>query len=346
MDNDTATSAWFVATRAVHFVSCLLALGVFAFDRFVVTRTGGAGLRRWWEPLARRLVLLALPAAAVSGAAWFALAALDMSGLPAREAVREGVFNLVWRKTQFGVVWQWRSLFWVGAAAGVPFASARLPRLLADASAWVGFTSAALLTATLAWTGHGRTGPSARLHLFADVAHLLACGFWPAGLLPLALVLFRLKGVESAERRRLTSAVVRRFSAASLASVALLAGTGVVNSRALVGTWANLFHTPYGRLLAVKVAVFLAMVGIGAVNLLWLKPGLSGESLKSGGGGAARAVAHPRDGGAGAGGNGASNRRLFGDDDARGGVRVRPVKKRGRPPVAPRPRHLAISRSR
>ena len=68
-----------------------------------------------------------------------------------------------------------------------------------------------------------------------------------------------------------------RFSVLGLASVATLMITGLVNAFYLVGSVAALLGTDYGRLLAVKVALFVVMVAIAAINRFRLTPELVPE---------------------------------------------------------------------
>ena len=48
--------------------------------------------------------------------------------------------------------------------------------------------------------------------------------------------------------------------------------TGVFNSWVIVGSLTGLVSTDYGRLLLVKIALFLAMLSLAAVNRLRLTP--------------------------------------------------------------------------
>src|SRR5258707_2730565 len=59
------------------------------------------------------------------------------------------------------------------------------------------------------------------------------------------------------------------------AAVALLALTGAINSLLLVGSLRAMFGTPYGRLLAFKILLFLAMVAVAMINRFRLAPRLS-----------------------------------------------------------------------
>ena len=114
-------------------------------------------------------------------------------------------------------------------------------------------------------------------HLFADVLPLLVAGFWPTGLLPFALLLQKLR--KSSEPTNLfpIAVFVRRFSALSLGSVALLAATGFINSWFMVGSFSNLCGQSYGQWLLAQI-IFCITITFGAVNLLRLKPRLMIES--------------------------------------------------------------------
>jgi putative copper resistance protein D len=282
------TTTWFVLARAVHFSACLLLFGIFAFDRFVAVAAvaKSAAAARAWEGYVRWFSLLTVPVILASGAAWFALVAITMSG----QALSTDLARLVWTQTQFGTVCHWRLLFWLLAAIGAGgLAFCRPGTARRKICLWLELFFAGLLLGSLAWAGHGQEGPGAGWHLLADVTHLLAAGLWPTGLLPFALLLLKLRRAPEATRVLALTALVRRFSALSLGTVALLAATGFVNGWFLVGSWANLFEQPYGRWLLVKISLFLGAVALGAVNLLRLKPRLLVEKSSAPGAEAAAA---------------------------------------------------------
>jgi putative copper resistance protein D len=58
-------------------------------------------------------------------------------------------------------------------------------------------------------------------------------------------------------------------------SVCTLIATGVVNTLNLAGSVTALIETEYGELLLLKIFLFIAMVGIAAVNRLRLLPRLA-----------------------------------------------------------------------
>lgn len=247
---------WLAAARAVHFAACLLILTTCVFDRFIAEGPP-------WRSIARWLCFIALPLALASGVVWLLQVTISMSG----EALSANDLDLVWNHTRFGFVWRLRLFIWIGLAPLAVWAFA--PGRTRRTPAWLALALSAALAGSLAWSGHGQFGRPVVVHLTCDAVHLMVAGCWPAGLVPLALFLF-LSG-------RAPIIIIRRFSAMSLASVALLALTGTINSWYMLGSFHGLFWTTYGRVLMVKVAVFSAMVGLGAVNLLRLKPKLESD---------------------------------------------------------------------
>jgi putative copper export protein len=274
-------AACLIMARAVHFASCLLILGVWIFDRFMaapVARQGRLSVADYWDPIVRRLVLLALPAALVSGIAWFVLVAIDISGLapvPAMQAV--------WSHTDFiGPLWKVRTLFWCASGfTAVPALFLNGQSTLRSALVWIALFSSAGLAVSLAWTGHGHgeAGIQGQWHLCADALHLLVVGFWPIGLVPFCILFSQLRRMPDEEKWLALAHLTNRFSLASLASAILLALTGLANSWFLVGSVSNLFSTTYGRVLIAKVVGFFLMVILGAVNLIYLKPNLLTDSV-------------------------------------------------------------------
>ncbi len=267
---------WLVLTRAVHFGACLLLFGSFAFDRVVAASVFAGGempAAAYWKTQLKIITAILLPVILLSGTAWFVLVTTGMSGLPFGQAVQFKILGTVWNQTQFGALWKWRLIFWLACAtvATLSFFKTSLLRP-PKALVWIQAGAGGLLLGSLAWTGHGREGSP--WHLAADVLHLLVAGFWPVGLLPLALLLHQLRRGSEPGRWGVIGSLIHRFSTLSLAAVALLILTGLAMGWFLVGSAANLLSQPYGRWLLAKIILFCAAVILGAVNLLRLKPRL------------------------------------------------------------------------
>jgi putative copper resistance protein D len=249
-----------ILSRAVHFGACLVLLAVYAV-RLLVERPQVEE-----RSAARGLAGVCLGLAAGSGFLWFWVAAAGMNDSGLKEALNAQLFQVVLEQTAPGQVWMVRG--GIGAVLGILLC---FPR-----GRWrwrAGVVVAAAFTGSLAWLGHaGAEGGGTRvLMLGVDVVHLLAASFWPAGLLPFALLLRRLV---KAGALPAAWAATRRFSTISLVTVAVLATSGFFNACFLVGSLHALVSTDYGRLLMVKLALFLAAVTVGAWNLLVHKPRL------------------------------------------------------------------------
>lgn len=266
---------WFILARAVHFAACLLFFGLFAFDLFIVpTRALPSEIMIPWHRRTAFTGLILLPIIFISGVTWFFLVAVGMGGRLDMETLKT-----VWTQTQFGTVWEIRLCVWIAAMTVAVLAPRfKIGTRAATLVVWLELILGSLLLGSLAWAGHGQE--TSNWHLYADVFHLIAAGFWPAGLLPFALFFQKLRNTKDDSRWDQISLLVRRFSTVSICIVALLTITGWINSWYLVGSFANLFHQPYGRWLLAKIVLVCLTVAIGAVNLLKLKPRILSEEQR------------------------------------------------------------------
>ena len=267
----------FAITRAIHIGACLLFFGIFAFDCLIASamKEPPSEITTYWKKSLRRFSLILLPVIFLSGVAWLLLVAATMSG----QAPSWDILKIVLSQTEFGTVWKIRLAILVISilmAVVFFFVKSRAQEVGAPLQILLGGS----LLGSLAWAGHGQE--SSPWHLMADALHLLGAGLWPAGLLPLFLLLQQARRVADAGKWLSMTALVHRFSAVSLAAVSLLVVTGLVNSWFLVGTISNLFSQPYGRWLLAKVAFFGIAMVIASVNLTRLKPRLTAQSTQPG----------------------------------------------------------------
>ena len=271
-----------VLSRALHFAATVSASGVICFRVFVVRPVArphvpgnqpeslrelfrGLGLFFW--------VSLAL--AFASGTVWFLLVAADIADRPLSEVFTDDTARTVLTDTQFGHVWKARLLIGVLLAAVVELGGSE-KNWLWPVEAFL----AAVFIGGLAWAGHagGTPGFGGDIHLTSDILHLIAVGAWVGGLLPFALLLKRIRNAREANWESFATAATRRFSTLGLAAVGTILATGIVNTWNLIGSWDALFDTDYGRLLALKVVLFAAMVSIAAFNRMRLSPKLASDS--------------------------------------------------------------------
>jgi len=223
-----------------------------------------------------RWCLIAIFVSALLGL-WFQ--SLYVSELEAGASTGLGAVFPLLVETQFGRVWLLRMASLIVLAGLIVWAMrARRDHDVIFFAA--GFALSAFLLVAAALSGHASAdeGPAFVLQVSADMLHLLTCGLWLGGLWPLAVLLRACRRKGDAAACAVATAATQRFSRLALASFAVLIATGGYNAWNLVGGFAPLFGTAYGKLLLVKIGLLLPLLGLGAMNLLGLKPKIVGVS--------------------------------------------------------------------
>jgi putative copper resistance protein D len=260
------------ACRFVQFTAAMLIFGTAAFRVYAPadsdTRTPSSILAEfdaWFGNVALAAALVAL----ISAIALVLCQAAAMAGSPAA-AVDYAAVSAVLLETRFGRVWCWHLLLAAILALACLGRHPRRPVVL--------FLSLGLL-ASLGWVGHAAMddGSTRIAHELNQTAHLLAAGLWLGGLVPLAWVLRQVRRQPGDFEISVTRDALRNFSHMGYAAVVLIALTGAINTLFLVGSLDAMFDTPYGRLLAFKILLFLVMVVVALINRFRLAPRLSGD---------------------------------------------------------------------
>jgi copper transport protein len=250
----------FAVVRAAAFALLLAAAGGVGSTLLVVGRGGEVALRN------RLLGAVALAAAL--------LAVVSIAGI-ALQGAYVGQFGLdavlrwsVFRETlhlRFGEVWL--------ARAAIAAALAAVALLARRGREWtfVAPVLAVALAFTPALSGHADA--TGRTAVVVDAAHVLAASVWAGGLLFLLLAL-----TWSGELRWAAAArLVPRFSAVALVAVAVLVAAGTVSAYLQVQGWQALIDTTYGRLVLVKAALVVPVLGLGAFNKRFSVPRIRQE---------------------------------------------------------------------
>jgi copper transport protein len=140
----------------------------------------------------------------------------------------------------------------VVAASLVPSRAARVSVAVASLGA------AASMWVDVAASHAGAQAPVAA-NLLIQWAHIVASGVWIGGLLVLVLAV---RGQASELKGR----AVRRFSTTAGIAIVVVALTGTFRAVIEVGSIGQLFGTSFGVLVLVKVALFVVLAGLGAIN--------------------------------------------------------------------------------
>ena len=267
---------WLALARTIQIAASVLLAGLFAFKLVVLAPVASRHKRvdqfqLRLKGLCGRLALAAWGVVIVSALAWFGLVAASISGAATPLDIDGDTLRTVLLQTQFGHLWACR----LGCCLVLGIL------LLMGSHEVVTAVFSFAILALLAAAGHsgaiaGNVGP---LPMIGDIGHLIAAALWPGGLVPLLIVLLHQGRAVDQSSERFAADVVRRFSAVSFVVVGLLVATGLLNTYFIVGSTAALFTTDYGRLLLLKIALFILMLGLGAWNLLVLKPRLSRAAM-------------------------------------------------------------------
>lgn len=134
----------------------------------------------------------------------------------------------------------------------------------ADIGALVGSVAACV---SFALTGHTAASPARPLLLPLLTAHLLLAAFWFGALWPLRIVIRR-------ETASAAGAVLDDYSRLATGLVPALALAGIAMATALANPLTAVPDTGWGRLLLLKLGLFILLMGFAAVNKLRLVPRL------------------------------------------------------------------------
>jgi putative copper resistance protein D len=260
-----------IVSRLLQFAAVIVVFGCgafrlygFAFDTTATSDNARVTFDAWFW----RVTIVGAIVALLSGLSLLLAVTANMAG-SAAAALDPDTISTVLFDTSFGRVWCWRLLFaflLIGACLA-PLAGRRMPAIL---------VLSLLLLVSLGWVGHAVEGQGvARLvHQINQMVHLLAAGLWLGGLVPLTWLLGQARSPSGAAWISVARDVVPHFSHMGCAAVALLAATGGINTLLLVGSVEALAGTPYGRLLSLKILLFLVMLVLALINRFRLLPRL------------------------------------------------------------------------
>lgn len=279
--------------RGVAFA--IVRFGAFASHAFLfgvpvilmlVLRPALASARGDWaqarDRLGRRLQALvgsALWASGLVTTIGILLQALLISGFSRRGNIELDVFSSV-VESSFG---RWYILRFPLLAALAVILAGKV-RLLAlggtgnaenrpGAAWWAGWCGVSLaLLATSSLSGHAASSSPAPFTVLNDVVHLAAVSVWFSGIVLLTTVLPRgLRDLDDRGKLELLAPSVIRFSQVAGISIVVIAGTGTLNSLANVAAASDLVDSTYGRVLSLKIVIFLVVVALGTINHFFLR---------------------------------------------------------------------------
>jgi putative copper export protein len=237
--------------RWAGFLALATVVGGLALDLLILPRDPPAvdAARR----AMRRLMVLSVIVLALSSAVELVTRAQTMAGGDLGAAIH--AVPSVLARTHFGSIWTARFVA-LGIALLIPLVPVHVPRI-------VPVILALVFTATTSLTSHAADWGDVTVRAAIDWLHVLLVSAWAGGLLCLTLCVL---GPAREWPPPIFTLVARRYS--RLAGICLLVVvlTGSYNAWSQLGSVSALWTTFYGRVLAVKLLVFLGLIWLGAVS--------------------------------------------------------------------------------
>jgi putative copper export protein len=132
-------------------------------------------------------------------------------------------------------------------------------------ASWAALAAVLLITST--FSGHSTVATPKWLAVANDILHMLAASIWFAGIIELAVALpDGWRGVDERGRVKLLAETVSRFGRVAMIAIGIVAGTGTLNSFLHVGAANDLIDTNYGRMVTLKILLFLGVLALGGIN--------------------------------------------------------------------------------
>lgn len=253
-----------IIVRFVHYATAMLLFGLSVFDGALLP----PDLRG--SRLAVRSSHILIPLVALSALGWFMAEAGEI-GNGWFDAINPAVLVNIATHTDFGKAWM--------VHLGIAIALVAATSFWGSFGRWTMIALSAAMLASHAFVGHAAVTDDMMgwLHRGSDMVHLVAAGFWLGSLPPLIACLVRMR---SDQHRDGAALALRRFSGLGHVAVALVVSTGIFNAWLILGGLPTDFSSPYQRLLAIKIAVVAAMIGIALLNRYVLTPRLDGGGAR------------------------------------------------------------------
>ncbi len=245
----------YIAASAFDIMALAAVIGTLATGLWIIPEAARESFhRRLW-----RLTGVSLTALTISSIVLLIGRTLEMSRQPLHDVPHW--LPLVVRETSFGHIWLVRPAMLI--VAWLAWLIARRPAR--HRAAYGILLATAVIAFTRSATGHPADQGQWTAPEWVDFVHLIAAGVWAGGLFAMTVAIFPfLSKARLAAPARL--ALTQRLSAVAATALACILITGVLSAYHYLGGFAPLFHSPYGHVLLVKLALVAIAIAIGAAN--------------------------------------------------------------------------------
>ena len=250
------TSTISTAVRWADLVAVLAIVGTMFFGMFVVPRAQlPADVARDAEDRARRLARSVLMLFVVT-TVWRLSAQADL--VPSASTARMSAMMSVVGGTGWGAGW-------LVGAAGAAVVAVGLMFVRSGPIGWfISGLGAVAIAFGEALTGHPAASKNAFLATAVDATHVLGAGGWLGGLAALTLCgLAATRRAESAGGTAMSQSLVRAYHRSAVLCVSVVLVTALAAAWMRLGAVSDLWTSPYGRTLALKIAFAVILLGFG-----------------------------------------------------------------------------------
>lgn len=221
----------------------------------------------------QQLGLIALSVFLLANIIFILVQAGQVIGVALAPPWHTAVGNLIFN-TRSGILWLGRIGLGIALASYLarPFTSQRLKII---------FSLSSMIVLLVSIGSHAAAEADPFWPIFGDFAHGLAASFWVGGLFFFIIALREIRVVSDLERTKLVANLIPRFTEIALSSVVLLSVTGLYSAILRVGSFKNLFQTPYGNMVLFKSILIIPMLIFGAINFKVITPRIREKQQKN-----------------------------------------------------------------
>jgi copper transport protein len=297
-ESGEATKLAFGVVRALDYLTIAIFVGGVAFmlGAWLPALGASAGTEPRWAAASRayagrqeRLLAFAVVLGAIVSVLGVLLQGASAAGVSLWSSLKGAVLENT-LESRFGNVWGARAIVWLLLGALLIAAKAmrrdivptiddrespqslgtgERPRLARPPTLLLAVLvlGCAYLVITPALAGHASIQSPTAVFFPSDVLHVLGASVWVGGIACLLMAVPKAtRQLEPPERTPLLLGALARFSPMALAGVIAISATGVIQAYIDVRNVEGLLHSTYGALIIAKVALLVALIGLGWIN--------------------------------------------------------------------------------
>lgn len=226
-------------------------------------------------PRLRKLMLLAVAAAASAYVAVLWLEAASMAEVPVSEAFP--AVRSVITATHYGLAWMTGAAALLVVAFTLPIRKGERP---SSAAPLIRAAALGVLLYSRSMVSHAGAAGDFTWAVLVDWLHLVLTSLWVGEVIVAGLVTLRSRPEWESKNRGECARFIASLSTSATVALAGIFVTGVLSAWRGLGSFDNAFGNPYGTTLLLKVGLVLCAAGLGGLNRFVVMPKLLAQLRK------------------------------------------------------------------